>query len=113
MRNERVPQVPKGGITLFAHYDIVPFAPQAEAITAKLVFTPQEMSHQLGMNLFHFLDPLLQDLYVTVDKRLIRTGLQTVEAILAFRDRMNGLLLSELGGYLDPLGQGGGNQTPE
>jgi hypothetical protein len=27
-----------------------------------------------------------------------------VEAILTFRDRINGLLLSELGGYLDHMG---------
>ena len=71
-------------MTLFAHYDIVPFVPQAEIIEPKLVFAPQEMSHQLGMKLFHFLDPLMQELYVTVDKRLIRTGLQTVEAISRF-----------------------------
>lgn len=92
------------------HYGIVPRVTQAEVIAPKLVGGPQEISHQLGMRLFHFLEPLMQELYVTVDKRLIRTGLQTVEAILAFRDRMNGLLLSELGGYLDPLGKGGGTK---
>ena len=31
----------------------------------------------------------------------MRTFLQTVTVILTFRDRVNGLLLSEMGGYLD------------
>lgn len=102
--------MPKGGITLLDHYGIVPFVPQGEGIAPKLVFDPQEMSHHLGMKRFHFLEPLMQELSVTVDKRLIRTGLHTIEAILAFRDRRNGLLLWELGGYLDPLGKGGGTK---
>jgi hypothetical protein len=34
----------------------------------------------------------------------VRTLVQSVEAILTFRDRINGLLLSELGGYLDRMG---------
>jgi len=38
----------------------------------------------------------------------LRTLVQTVEAILVFRDQSHGLLLSELGGYLDKLGEGGG-----
>ena len=36
--------------------------------------------------------------------------MQTVEAIVSFRDQNHGLLLSELGGYLDGLGQGGGTK---
>ena len=36
--------------------------------------------------------------------------MQTVEAIVSFRDRTHGLLLSELGGYMDGLGQGGGTK---
>ncbi len=39
--------------------------------------------------------------------------MQTVEAIVAFRDRCNGLWLSELGGYLDELGGGGGTKRLE
>ena len=35
-----------------------------------------------------------------LDKRLVRTFLQTIQVILAYRDRVGGLLLSELGGYL-------------
>lgn len=36
----------------------------------------------------------------SLDKRLVRTFLQTVQAILQFRHRTHGLLLSELGAYL-------------
>ena len=46
--------------------------------------------------LAHFLFPLL----VELDKRLVRTFVQLVAVMLTFRDRVNGLLLSELGGYL-------------
>jgi Transposase DDE domain len=46
----------------------------------------------------------------TVDKRPLRTLVQTVEAIIAFRDNSHGLLLSELGSYLDRLGHGGGTK---
>lgn len=35
-----------------------------------------------------------------LDKRLVRTFVQSIAVILTFRDRANGLLLSELGGYL-------------
>jgi hypothetical protein len=35
-----------------------------------------------------------------LDKRLVRTFLHTIAVILTFRDRANGLLLSELGGDL-------------
>jgi len=62
------------------------------------------------MHLFRFLEPLVQELDVTVDKRPLRTLVQTVEAIVAFRDRTHGLLLSELGDYMDGLGGGGGTK---
>jgi hypothetical protein len=54
--------------------------------------------------------PLLRELDQGLDKRLIRTFVQAIEAILTFRDRINGLLLSQLGSYLDPLGKGGGTK---
>jgi hypothetical protein len=73
-------------------------APQAQA------YDPQEMAQGLGWELLRFLAPLLYELDARMDKRLIRTLVQSVEAILAFRDRINGLLLSELGGYLDRMG---------
>ena len=74
-------------------------APQAQA------YDPQEMAQGLGWELLVFLAPLLYELDARMDKRLIRTLVQSVEAILAFRDRINGLVLSELGGYLEPHGK--------
>ena len=50
--------------------------------------------------LAHFLFPLLVELDRRLDKRLVRTFVQLVDVMLTFRDRVNGLLLSELGGYL-------------
>jgi len=67
-------------------------------------YDPQEMAQGLGWGLLIFLAPLLYELNMLLDKRLVRTFVQSVEAILTFRDRINGLLLSELGGYLDQMG---------
>jgi hypothetical protein len=47
-----------------------------------------------------FLLPLLAVLDAQLDRRLVRTLLASVEAILAFRHRAHGLLLSELGAFL-------------
>jgi hypothetical protein len=58
------------------------------------------MAQGLSGQLAHFLFPLLVELDRRVDKRLVRTFVQLVAVILTFRDRVNGLLLSELGGYL-------------
>src|SRR5579885_2422699 len=60
-----------------------------------------EMAQGLYAALARFLAPLLMELDARMDKRLVRTFLQTVAVILTFRDRVNGLLLSEMGGYLD------------
>jgi hypothetical protein len=60
-----------------------------------------EMAQGLYAALARFLAPLLMELDDRIDKRLVRTFLQTVRVILTFRDRVNGLLLSEMGGYLD------------
>jgi len=50
-----------------------------------------------------FLRPLLVQLDAQIDRRLVRTFARTVDAILCFRNRPHGLLLSELGAYLlDP-----------
>ncbi len=59
-----------------------------------------DMAQHLGQQLESFLHPLLLWLDASVDKRLVRTFLQTVQAILQFRHRAHGLLLSELGAYL-------------
>lgn len=53
---------------------------------------PQAMAEGLGLTLLSFLGPLLLDLDQWLDKRLIRPCVQTSEAILTFRDRINGLL---------------------
>ena len=58
------------------------------------------MAQSLCAHLAHFLFPLLVELDEMLDKRLVRTFLQIIAVILTFRDRANGLLLSELGGYL-------------
>lgn len=59
-----------------------------------------DVAQGLGRALAVYLFPLLVSLDQVLDKRLVRTFLQTIEAIIAFRDRIHGLLLSELGGYL-------------
>jgi hypothetical protein len=59
-----------------------------------------DVAQGLGRTLAAFLFPLLVRLDQQIDKRLVRTFLQTIEAILTFRDRIHGLLLSELGGYI-------------
>ena len=59
------------------------------------------MAQGLGEALAHFLFPLLVQLDERLDKRLVRTFLASIQVILTFRDRANGLLLSELGGYLE------------
>ena len=71
---------------------------------------PQAIAEGLGLSLLSFLGPLLLELDQSLDKRLIRTFVQAIEAILTFRDRINGLLLAELGSYLDPIGQAGGTK---
>ena len=73
-------------------------------------YDPKAMAEGLGMTLLGFLGPLLLELDQWLDKRLIRTLVQAIEAILTFRDRVHGLVLSELGSYLDPIGQGGGTK---
>jgi hypothetical protein len=73
-------------------------------------YEPQAIAEGLGLSLLSFLGPLLLDLDQQLDKRLIRTFVQAIQAILTFRDRINGLVLSELGTYLDPIGQGGGTK---
>src|SRR6266487_5070026 len=60
-----------------------------------------QMAQGLGVQLASFLFPLLVQLDAVLDKRLVRTFLATIQVIITFRDRANGLLLSELGGSLE------------
>ena len=57
----------------------------------------QELAHELEL----FLSPLLIVLDTLLDKRLVRTIVQCCAAIIRFRNSKQGLLLSELGSYMD------------
>lgn len=58
------------------------------------------LAEDLRERLYQFLVPLLTQLDRQIDVRLVRTFWQTIEAMIRFRNRAHGLLLSELGGYL-------------
>ena len=64
-------------------------------------YDASQMAQGVGVQLASFLFPLLVQLDAVLDKRLVRTFLATIQVIITFRDRANGLLLSELGGYLE------------
>ena len=57
-------------------------------------------ANHLSDALTAFVQPLLSNLAVTLDVRLVQTFVATLHVLLQFRHRNNGLLLSELGGYL-------------
>jgi hypothetical protein len=59
-----------------------------------------QISQLLAAKLHLFLQPLLVTLDKQLDKRLVATFQALIHTIITFRDRANGLLLSELGGYL-------------
>jgi hypothetical protein len=61
--------------------------------------TPQ-LSRDLEAQLVAFVRPLLVTLNQHLDVRLVRTFLATLCAIVCWRHRQHGLLLSELGAYL-------------
>ena len=60
-----------------------------------------QLAQGLGEGLARFLLPLVVELDTLLDKRLVRTFLATIQVIITLRDRANGLLLWELGGYLE------------
>jgi hypothetical protein len=62
--------------------------------------TAPQLSAALEAQLVTFVRPLLEALNQQLDVRLVRTFLATLCAILSWRHREQGLLLSELGGYL-------------
>ena len=64
-----------------------------------------QIAQGVGEALARFLFPLLVERDTLLDKRLVRTFLATIQVIITFRDRANGLLLSELGSYLAAPGQ--------
>jgi hypothetical protein len=61
----------------------------------------QKLSQELTQLLETYLSPLLLVLDRLLDKRLVRTIMQCCVAILRFRNNKQGLLLSELGSYMD------------
>src|SRR5713226_8486845 len=70
--------------------------------------TLQDRSNWFGRAFGQYLTPLLSHLHSKMDLRPIRNLTQAVEAILSFRDRSHGLLLSELGDAMDGMGEKGG-----
>src|SRR5438045_9689124 len=77
-----------------------------------------QIAQGVGEALARFLFPLLVERDTLLDKRLVRTFLATIQVIITFRDRSNGLLLSELGAYLEtpdraPPGTKRPNRLPE
>ena len=61
---------------------------------------PTQVAQGLGDQLQTFLLPLLMVLDRLIDVRLVRTFAQTVQVLIEVRNQAQGLLLSELGGYL-------------
>ena len=60
----------------------------------------RQLSRHLANRLQAFVGPLLAQLDEVLDKRLVRTFLATLVAIVQNRSGRQGLLLSELGGYI-------------
>src|SRR6266550_2937000 len=58
------------------------------------------VAHSLSRHLTAFLAPVLRTLDQQLDRRLVSTFLATLIAIVQWRNRAHGLLLSELGAYL-------------
>ena len=58
------------------------------------------LAAEMRARLHRFVSPLLKDLDFRLDSRLVQTFASTLEAILVFRNRAMGLLLSELGAYI-------------
>ena len=77
-------------------FQSAPTAPQAQAPEP----APAQVADDLREGLYQFLLPVLALLDACLDVRLVRTFLATVEALVSFRNRAHGLLLSELGADL-------------
>lgn len=66
----------------------------------QLARASEQTANELGEHLMQFLTPLLRTLDALLDVRLVRTLSATVQAVIQWRHGTQGLLLSELGGYL-------------
>src|SRR4051794_21481900 len=62
--------------------------------------SPGQLASAVRQRFAGFIAPLVRELDFWMDRRLVRTLAGAVEAILVFGNRAQGLLLSELGGYL-------------
>src|ERR1700682_3731456 len=60
----------------------------------------QAYSQEFAKHLETFLGPLVVWLDAAIDVRLVRTFVESIAAIIRFRNRAEGLYLSELGSYL-------------
>ena len=60
----------------------------------------RQASQAVLEQLRNFVAPLVAELDKQIDKRLVRTFVKTLQAIVTFRHGQQGLLLSELGGYI-------------
>ena len=69
-----------------------------DAVWAAGVQASPRVATRTREQLSTFLAPLLERLDAHLDRRLVRTFGQGVEALLRWRHRAHGLLLSELGG---------------
>ena len=67
---------------------------------AQIAQESREVSQKLACDLSTLFAPLLAALDAQLDVRLVRTFLATIAVIIQFRNRAQGLLLSELGAYL-------------
>jgi len=74
--------------------------PPEQESSAESFPAAESIAEDLREGLYQFLRPLLVLLDAVMDVRLVRTLHDTVAAILCFRNRSLGLLLSELGAYL-------------
>jgi hypothetical protein len=75
-------------------------AQQDDSIYAGGKQVSPQVSVKLSEQLRSFIAPLLQQLDEQIDRRLVSSFGTTLQAILQFRNRACGLLLSELGGYI-------------
>jgi hypothetical protein len=71
-----------------------------DAVLAAGAQAAPQVAAALRQRLVTFLLPLSLALDAQIDRRLVRTFVATVEAMIRWRNRAHGLLLSELGGYL-------------
>lgn len=72
---------------------------------ARIAQVGQQQAAVLEAAVYQFLYPLLQNLNQRLDRRLVGNFLGTILAIIRHRHRNQGLVLSELGGYLLPAHQ--------